>query len=981
MPRAIFRGIGGLSLALSACTLSTVVVSGADTPPAVRYALAAWPNEQSGDVFAIAQDLDGYLWLGTPDGLVRFDGTRFQPWARSGSTTLPARPVAALAGSAQGGVWVAFAGGEGVARIDRGGITRYSPADGAPSGVNALLEDRRGTVWAATGNGLFRHAGNRWSRVTDADGYDGEQALSVYEDRTGRVWVGSARGLYRYDGSRLNLVDRSVLNVDSLVEDDAGNLWVTDRAAIVRKLGTSSPPRFDTRIRLPLPGYRILLDDRGALLVASFSGGLFRLANPADAHPLLEPVDYEHRMRGSPRALHRDRDDNIWVGMRGGLLRLSQHTLQSAGPLDGINKDGVRTAAVAADGSLWIATTQALNRLDGSSRQSFAVAQTRALHADRLGAMWVATDEFVGRYLMGRFVKERIPDVQASRVNGLTTTADALWICSSSRGVLSWNGHTLVSHRQPGESGAQCSSILADRLDRVWAGFSSGGVALHEHGRVQMLTERDGVAPGLVWQIVQGNDDAVWFAMSGGISRYQHGRVTSITMAHAPITGVVPILVEDAQGYVWVGVHSGAALMRFHVGEMDKIARAPNYRPAYTLYDESDGLQPGTQMWQNGAAGVRDMAGRIWVVNGPGMTIIDPRRLREARRASPPSLEAVTVNGERVNPAAIRRFANGSTMQIEYAALSLSAPSKLRFRHLLDGVDADWVYDADGRRAAYADLRAGDYRFRVSTTEGGPWTEPSQWAFTIDPPFYLSGWFLIAAGTVLVGGIAAAARLRVRAVKIRYALVNAERTRVSREIHDTLLQSLAALGPELEALATRVPPHEGDMTSELRRLRRQVDRSVRDARESILELRRHSMGTPRLAESLAQLADDTEVRHGVRPTVAVVGRRPVNASPDVDLQLFRIAQEAVTNAVCHGRPTRIDIRVSYDDSEVALTIADDGCGFDAHAHTSARHDNGHFGLLTMRERAEHVGGSLRIESVPGAGTTVHAVARATNEWL
>src|SRR5262249_55000303 len=159
----------------------------------------------------------------------------------------------------------------------------------------------------------------------------------------------------------------------------------------------------------------------------------------------------------------------------------------------------------------------------------------------------------------------------------------------------------------------------------------------------------------------------------------------------------------------------------------------------------------------------------------------------------------------------------------------------------------------------------GDYRFRVSTTEDGQWTEPSLWAFTVDPPFYLSRWFLVAAGTVLVGGIAGAGRLRVRAVKRRYALGIAERARVSREIQDTLLERLAALGPELEALATRVPPGEGGMTSELRRLRRQVDRSVRDARESILELRRHPMGTPRLAESLAQLADDTETRHGLRP--------------------------------------------------------------------------------------------------------------------
>jgi signal transduction histidine kinase len=441
------------------------------------------------------------------------------------------------------------------------------------------------------------------------------------------------------------------------------------------------------------------------------------------------------------------------------------------------------------------------------------------------------------------------------------------------------------------------------------------------------------------------------------------------------------MLVEDAQGYMWVGVRSGAALMRFHAGEMDKIEKEPTHRLAYTLYDESDGLQPGTQMWQNGAAAVRDMAGRIWVVNGTGMTIIDPRRLREARRASPPNVEAITVNGEPVNPAAVRRFANGSTVQIEYAALSLSATSKLRFRHLLEGADPDWVYDAAGRRAAYANLRAGDYRFRVSTSEGGEWTDPSPpWVFTVDPPFYLSNWFLFTAGTLLVGGIAAGTRLRVRAVKARYALVIAERTRLSREIHDTLLQSLAALGPELEALATRVPSRDVGLTSELRRLRRQVDRSVRDARESILELRRTLMGTPRLGESLAQLADDTETRHGVRPTVAVVGRRPGDASPDVDLQLFRIAQEAVTNALRHGHSTRIDLSVAYDDSQVALTIADNGCGFDAHAPINGSHDNEHFGLVTMRERAERVGGRLRIDSVPGTGTTVHAVARLTNEW-
>jgi signal transduction histidine kinase/ligand-binding sensor domain-containing protein len=978
MYTAISRLVRALSLAFLACALPAVATAAGDAPPVVRYALTAWSTERSGDVLAITQDLDGYLWLGTQDGPVRFDGTHFQRWPDT-TGDIPARFAAALAASAQGGLWAGFGGTGGVVRIHRGGPTHYSPADGAPLAVNALLEDRRGTVWAATVYGLFRYTGNRWSRVTAADGYDGEQAYSVYEDRAGRVWVGAARGLYRHDGTRLHLVDATATYVDGLVEDDAGNIWVTDRATIVRKLGTAKTVRFDPRIRLPLPGWRIIPDGRGGLLVASFSGGLFQLADPTGAHPLVEPVEYEHRLRGSPRALYRDRDDNIWVGMRGGLLRLSENTFQSAGPLDGLNHDGVRAVEAGTDGSMWIATTQALNRFSGGSRQSFAISQTRALHADRSGAMWVATDDTVGRYTMGRFVKERIPDIQASRVNGITTTADALWLCTAFRGVLSWKGNKLTPHQQSGEPGKGCASILADRQDRVWAGFGGGGVALHEGDRVRTLTERDGLSPGSVWQIVQGNDDAVWFATSGGVSRYQNGRLTAITTAHAPLTGVVPVLVIDAQGYVWVGVQSGAVLMRFHSGEMDAIQKEPRHRLAYMLYDESDGLLPGTQVWQSGTAGVRDQAGRVWVVNGPGVTIIDPRQLRGARRASPPSLETFTVNGERVNPAALNRLTNGSSVEIDYAALSLSATSKLSFRHRLDGADSDWIYTT-GRRATYANLPAGDYRFRVSATEGGQWTEPTVLAFTVDPPIYLSRWFLLTAGTLLVGGIATVARLRVRAVKTRYALVNAERARLSREIHDTLLQSLAALGPELEALATSAPSHEeGAMTSELRRLRRQVDRSVRDARESILELRRHPMGTPRLADSLTQLADDIETRHGVRPTVVVVGRRPENASPDVDLQLFRIAQEAVNNAVHHARPSRIDIKVSYDDRQVALSIADDGCGFDAQAQPGASRDNEHFGLVTMRERAEHVGGGLRIESVPGTGTTVHAVAGLTNE--
>ena len=970
------------SLLLSFVLVCTAATAAAQPPhrqpPVAQYALAAWPTEKMlpGDVLAIAQDLEGYLWLGTPNGLVRFDGFRFQPWTEESGGSLPAAQVFALVNSATSGLWVGFAGGPGVARLHRGRTVRYLPKDGAPQGVNGLMEDRHGAIWATSGHGLFRFADDRWSKLGDKEGFDGEQTFSAYEDHAGRVWIGAARGLYRYEGSTFTLIDRSATAIESLVEDEAGNIWVADRVSIVRRLDDSKALRRDPSITLPLPGWRVIRDDRGSLLVASLSGGLFRIANPTSSAPVLEPLAYEQRLRGSPRSLHQDADDSVWVGMRGGLLRLSESTVETPAPLDGLNHDGVRTTALGADGSVWVATTQALNRFSDGRHQSYRVSQTRALLVDRAGELWVATDDRIGRLVNDRLVEEPIPDVEASRIHALAKTADRLWLCTAFRNVLSWHDGTVTSHRQPDEPARQCFAILADSHDRVWAGFSSGGIVVHERGAVRALTERDGLAPGAVNQIIEARDGSLWFATSGGVSRYQHGRFTSITMANAPVSAVVPVLLEDDEGYIWVGVKSGAAMMRFHPREMDKVAARADYRLAYTLFDESDGMQPGTRMWTNGVGGVRDRTGRLWQVNGPGMTIVDPRRLQQVRRPSAPRLDIVTVDGERVDVTSDLELRNGATLQIDYAALSLAAASKVRFRHMLSGVDADWMYDGDERRTKYTDLRAGSYRFLVSTTHDGQWTDPAFWNFTVAPPFYLSRSFLILAVLVVLASVALGTSLRERAMRSRYALVVAERTRMSREMHDTLLQSLASLGPELEALAVSLPSGDRAVAEELRRLRRQVARSVREARDSILELRSNSMSPARLGDSLHDLADTTASRHGVRPSVTVTGRRADNVV-GIEAQLLQIAREAVSNAVRHGKPTSIDIILNYDADQVSLTIKDNGCGFPTSEQATWRREGEHFGLVTMHERAEKIGGRLYVESNPGAGTTLLAVAPVT----
>jgi len=310
-----------------------------------------------------------------------------------------------------------------------------------------------------------------------------------------------------------------------------------------------------------------------------------------------------------------------------------------------------------------------------------------------------------------------------------------------------------------------------------------------------------------------------------------------------------------------------------------------------------------------------------------------------------------------------------STLRIEYGTVSLGSASKLRFRYMLEGVDDEWVYAGSAREAKYSGVPSGSYLFRVSTTANGEWTEAARWEFSVAPPFYRTPGFvtlfLLGVGLIL----AAAWLLRLRAVRNQYALVFAERARVSREIHDTLLQSLAAIGVELETIATELDPSQSPAREGLRRLRRQVGHCLREARESILELRNNSMRPRALVDSLRELAENTTRSKGVATEFCLSGR-PQSSSADADLQLLRIAQESVSNAVRHGRATQVRINLSFEQDRILLTVTDDGRGFVPDEHDPAPSAGEHLGLLTMRERAARVRGRLDIVSIPGRGTTI-----------
>jgi len=964
------------------CGLSPYIAAQDRTEPPSGYAVTAWTIKDglhSGDIRAITQDTDGYLWLGTRDGLVRFDGLEFEP-GPPGDAPGQGTVVSALIGGRDGSLWAGFADSPGVSHISQGQVTSYSVRDGLPEGmITVLLEDRQGTVWAGGLGGLAAFRGTSWQRVGDEAGLPPLGVFSLHEDRAGRLWAGTSAGVFQRPSghSAFQLYDGSSKFVQSFAEDSTGSVWINESRNIVRQLADKAlgePPR---TLQLPGPARALIFDRQGTLWVAGLGEGLFRIKEPTAADtPRIELFQDERMLGGAARSLFEDRDGNLWVGMRGGgLLRLSRSAIKTDIPLQGQTSDGLRALAATPDGSVWVATGHRVNQIKGDRILAFPVDDVLALHADRAGTLWALTPSSISRFTEGRFVPVPAPPgVRLERVFSLTSDAQgALWLCSYDEGVMRWHAGRLTRITEgTSVNHSPCNVIFADASDRIWIGFTSGRLAVYQNGTLRMFGPSDGLASGAVVAIHQDRDEAIWVASVNGLTRIRNDRFVTADKRHGLPGRLVPSLVDDADGDMWLGTESGAQLIRFSPDEMDRIAADPSHRIRYTVYDESDGLLGPMPRWGRPTA-VRARSGHLWVFSGGQVAVLDPRQPPMRRAAPVPRIQRVAIDGKEVSPLA--EFVvppQTRTLEIEYGAVSLSSASKLRFRYKLEGLSNEWVDAGSRRQISYTNLEAGAYRFQVDVTSDGRWTDAATAiAFTVHPPFYRTHWFY--ALCIATMGLAAWGVwwLRLRAIRHEFAAVIAERARVSREIHDTLLQSLGALTVQLEIVARSLDSSPSKAREALQRLRKNLVHCVRDARRSVWELRSLRLEQRNLVEAIEDMADETMVALPVSIRVTASGKVR-QCAPDVEQHLLRIAQEAISNAVQHGRADEVVIELDYQPATLSMTVRDNGQGF---VLEEAMKDTGeHWGLVNMRERVARMGGQLSVNSVLGEGTVVTAVS-------
>jgi len=712
-----------------------------------------------------------------------------------------------------------------------------------------------------------------------------------------------------------------------------------------------------------------LPDSKGNLWVATYGQGVWLVRGAGNDHaPVQAITDVQGLSSNVVYALVEDRESNIWVGTTAGLNRLAPQRLtpvQDVGVVTGVE--------VTADGAVWVNTPDGLTRFAFSNgewrpqRHERTRVQADAMHADADGSLWVASTRGLERFSPFAANAEPVaPDLR--QVKSITSSPDGtVWILDNDRGLYRWkDGRVSVAPLPPATNGRRIVSIFADHGNRLWLVLQGETLmSMDASGSTQTYGPAEGFAAGRIRMFFEDGDGTLWIAGSVGLSRVSHGRcVTLKRHARLPLDALTSVI-EDGAGALWIGTGSG--IVRITKSQFDAAVAGRWDDVSVAIIDAAGGVA-GTAGWMGQPSAIRTRDGRLWFLTGTGVTIVDPHAMQGETARAPVRVDVVAIDDRRlpiVEGMAIPPTA--ARLQIEFSVPTLSPGEQTRFRYRLDGFDSAWINSGRLRTAIYTNLPPRTYRFRVQAQDAsGSWHgENALWTFSVQPEFYQTSWFVALCVAACVLAAWTAWRLRVNQVRRQLAIVHGERARLSRELHDTLLQSLVGVALQCEALI-KAPDH-GSARRGLLALRQQVEAYVRECRQSLWNLRSPLLDEHDLPTALRLVSERSTRHNGVALEVVVTGT-PRDCPGRIDEQLLRIGQEAVTNAVRHSHAGAIRLGLDYAPAAVTLTVEDNGCGFDPDDPIHA--EDGHWGLVGMRERAQAAQATLSIASGPARGTRV-----------
>jgi ligand-binding sensor domain-containing protein/signal transduction histidine kinase/DNA-binding NarL/FixJ family response regulator len=743
--------------------------------PLSQYRFDLWQAEQGlpeNSVQAIAQTRDGYLWLGTQEGLARFDGIRFLAFNRRTVAALPNDVIIGLVADPGGGLWIG-ANGTGLLRYHNGAFAPPPKSAGPhPDRVRKVVADPDGSLWiAAERGGLFHLAAGKLTLFTTDRGLLTDRVTAVHRDRDGSLWIGTFdHGLHHVvDGRISTLTARDGLlddQVTALWPDPDGSLWIGTPQGLNRLQGKKITA-YTSRDGLPDDSILVLLRDREGSFWVGTERGLSRLENGRFTLLPREPGP-----NPSVRALFEDAEGNLWIGTSGGGLgRLKDVPFTTLTRQDGLDNELVWSIFQDRDGALWIGTDDGLHRLEGerltrfSARDGLASTTVRSIAQDGDGTLWFGTYKGLHYYAAGRFqVLQRRDGLPNDTVYSILPARGGLWVGTAGGLARYADGRFTSWTRKDGLPEETVYSMLEEPDGSLWIG-TRRGLARLRGSRIEAVGAQDGGPHDNVFVLLKDRDGTLWIGSRSGLFRYRNGAFRAFTTRDGLFDDAVFSIVEDGNGNFWMSSNHGISRVR----KADLEAYAEGKIPSISAvsYGTADGMKSAECNGASQPSALRDREGNLWFPTLRGTVSIHPDRLPAAGSAPPAIIEELLVDHEAVEvPAAgpIRLSPDSHSFEFHYTALSLAAPEKLRFRYRLEGFDPDWV-DAGPRRIAYyTTLRPGSYRFRVAAGRGdGTWgPEVASLAFRLTPHVWQTGWFAaLCAGLVLGGGLGAY-RLRVR---------------------------------------------------------------------------------------------------------------------------------------------------------------------------------------------------------------------------
>lgn len=929
-------------------------------------------------IWALAQDADGYLWIGTNDGVVRFDGLQFVRWEIFGRDPLPSRFIRVLRATRDGSIWVGFSPNIGyategpayVARLQNGRATVYSERDGLGLGtVRAIVEDGSGAIWVGTQLGLFQFAQDRWTQWGSSRGVPEGTVVAAYVDRDENLYVAHSSGILKRvpHGQQFQRVADFQDTLGGFSQASDGTMWVTDPTFGYRPLATPAGSLTTPRRGR---GSRILTDQRGNLWVGTGGQGVWRVKTPSPA--TANSSAYERSIAATGllgegvTALFDDKDGNIWVGTLEGLTRLTARNFDQI-----VDLGLVRGVVTAAAGPIWVGSVGELFKFGPGperSRQESIRSDLRAMTTDERGGIWMATDATLhgfgpnGQHAIfpwgARASSDHIESITSDGAGGL-------WVTSSAPAVYRWRAGHLVPFASPDLPRARVTAAFTDSRRRAWMAFDAGHlIAVTADGAMQTFPpNKDG---RLVYRTIFEDANAtIWLGGEGGLTRWRNEQFATLSASERfPIRSITAI-VSDQDGTLWLGTSAG--IVRIEPSEFEGAVADPSFVPRYRVYTRLDGVAGTPSKDGLFPRAARGQDGRLWFTTSRGITMFDPRDFQNSNHPVSVHFQSAVADDRRLLPGAAMELPAGTRkVEINYTAVDITSPLKYRFRYRLDPFDSDWVDAGNRRQAFYTNLRPGPYQFQlaVSEVDGGNFHSETMWDFSVAPRFYQTQTFIVLCAASVGLILFMSWRLRERHLRNQFGMLLGERTRLSREIHDTLLQGLVGLTLQFEVMAQELETTAPQLHGQFVRLRSRTEQYIREARRAILDLRSPASPRDRLVDELRQVGEDATSGRGLELKFNVVGTpRPCDAR--VEEQLLRIGTEAVLNSARHADAKHLNIELVYGDSDVTLRVTDDGHGF----NTDVPPPRGHYGLISMSERAAAIGGSVRINSRSG-GTEV-----------